>query len=337
MTKQLELISQPIAKRETTMVLPALFSALIIMAGVPILIKFSEYEINPDTIIFNRFWMAIPVLGCWNGVLSFKEKWTEKPVPVKFFPQEGKGLLLLLLLSGVFSGGQQLLYAFSLTQTSAANSEVLHSMTPLFTTLIGWIFLSQKFDRKFLLGMAIAIFGSTALVANDFSITIDKLQGDALALASAILWSGYLLVLEKLQTHFSINTITTCTCLVGTVFLLPILLVTDHQLFPHSWQVWLIIGILGNLEILTKICLTYSLKQLPSPLVGTILLLHPGITAILAWGIFSETLNLFNWLAFSAILLGVYLATSTKVQFTFNNPISAKLRFLFRSRRWLWK
>ncbi|MEO1373381.1 MAG: DMT family transporter [Cyanobacteria bacterium J06635_10] len=337
MTKQLELISQPIAKSETTMVLAALFSALIIMAGVPILIKFSEYEINPDTIIFNRFWMAIPVLGCWNGVLSFKEKWTEKPVPMKFFPQEGKGLLLLLLLSGVFSGGQQILYAFSLTQTSAANSEVLHSMTPLFTTLIGWMFLSQKFDRKFLLGMAIAIFGSTALVANDFSITIDKLQGDALALASAILWSGYLLVLEKLQTHFSINTITTCTCLVGTVFLLPILLVNHHELFPHSWQVWLIIGILGNLEILTKICLTYSLKHLPSPLVGTILLLHPGITAIFAWGIFSETLNLFNCLAFLTILLGVYLATSTQVQFRFNNPISPKLRFLFRSRRWLWR
>jgi drug/metabolite transporter (DMT)-like permease len=217
-------------------------------------------------------------------------------------------------LSGVFSGGQQLLYAWSLIQTSAANSEVLHSMTPLFITLIGWMFLSQQFERRYLLGIAIAIFGSFALVANDVSITIDKLQGDGLALVSAIFWSGYLLVLEKLKTQLNINTITTWTCLVGTVFLFPILLIFHDELFPHSWQVWVIIGALGNLEILTKICLTYSLKHLASGLVATILLLHPVITALLAWGIFSETLNLLNSLAFLAILFGVYLATSSKVQ-----------------------
>ncbi|HAC62132.1 MAG TPA: EamA family transporter [Cyanothece sp. UBA12306] len=314
MTEQLELTSQTAARTEIKMALAALFPVLIIFAVVPILIKVSEYEINPNAIIFNRFSIAIPVLGCWNGVLNLKEKSAEKPILVEFFRQKQNGLLLLLLLSGVFSGGQQLLYAWSLTQTSAANSEVLHSMTPLFTTLIGWIFLSQNFERRFLRGIAVAICSSIILVSNDFSITIDKLQGDALALVSAILWSGYLLVLEKLQTQFSINTITTWTCLVGTIFLLPILLIADDDFFPHSWQVWLIIGILGTVEIFTKICLTYSLKRLSSGLVATILLLHPAITAILAWGLFSETLNLLNWLAFLGILLGVYLATSSTIE-----------------------
>ncbi len=325
MTKQLQLSSKPIeftsrppAKSETTIALAALFPVLVIMAIVPILIKFSEYEINPNTLIFNRFWIALPVLGFWNGVSTLKRGWSRQTIPIKLFPQDRKwkGWLLLLLLSGVFSGGQQLLYAWSLTQTSAANSEVLHSMTPLFTTLIGWMFLSQQFDRRYLLGIAIAICGSCFLVVNDFSITIDKLQGDGIAFLSALLWSGYLLVLEKLQTQFSINAITTLTCLLGTVFLLPILLVSGNDLFPHSWQVWLIIGTLGTLEIVTKICLTYSLKRLSSGLVATILLLHPVITALLAWGIFSETLSVLNGLALFVILLGVYFATSSQVRFS---------------------
>ncbi len=314
-SKLMEFTSGLSAKNNTTRALFALFPVLIIFAVVPILIKLSEYEINPNTLIFNRFWMALPVLGCWNGILQLQQKSNNKPIPVKLFPQDRKWLLLLLL-SGVFSGGQQLLYAWSLTQTSAANSEVLHSMTPLFTTLIGWIFLNQQFEQRYLLGIAIAICGSCALVANDFSITIDKLQGDGLALASAILWSGYLLVLEKLQIQFSINVITIFTCLVGTVFLLPILLVSGDDLFPHSWQVWLIIGTLGTLEIFTKICLTYSVKWISSGLIATILLLHPVITAILAGEIFSETLSLLNWLAFFVILLGVYLAISNQIQFS---------------------
>lgn len=315
-SKPIELISQPTAKSQTTIALAALFPVLIIMAIVPILIKFSEYEIHPNTLIFNRFWIALPILGCWNGVLSFRDKWTEKPISVKLFPEAGKGLLLLLLLSGVFSAGQQILYAWSLTQTSAANSEVLHSMTPLFTALIGWMFLSQQFDRRYLLGIAIAICGSCALVANDFSLTIDKLQGDGIALLSALLWTGYLLVLEKLQTQLSINVITTWTTLVGTIFLWPILLVSGNDLFPHSWQIWLVMGALGTLGIFTRICLTYSLKRLSSGLVATILLLYPVITAILAWRIFSETLTLLNGLAFVVILLGVYLATSSQVRFS---------------------
>ncbi|NEP82845.1 MAG: EamA family transporter [Okeania sp. SIO3B3] len=40
--------------------------------------------------------------------------------------------------------GYQLLYAWSLTETTVVNSEVLHSLTPLFTTLVRWMFLGQQ-------------------------------------------------------------------------------------------------------------------------------------------------------------------------------------------------
>lgn len=311
MTTKLEVTSRSLPQSETLMALAALLPVLLIFAFAPILIKISEYEISPNATIFNRLWIATAVLGCWNGVSILKKRWSGNPIAIEPFPQ-AKNFWLLLLLVGVFSLGQQLLYARSLTQTSAANSEVLHSLTPVFTTLVGWIFLAQKFDRLFLMGMAIATSASIALVANDFSITLDKLQGDGLALFSAVFWAGYLLVLEKLQTNLSINAITAWTCLLGAVFLLPILLVSGNDLFPHSWGVWLTVTVMGSVEILAKILLTYSLKRLSSGLVATILLLHPVITAILAWRIFSETLNLLNLLAFLAILLGAYLATSSK-------------------------
>lgn len=218
----------------------------------------------------------------------------------------------LLLLMGVFSGGQQLLYARSLTQTTVANSEVLHSLTPLFTTLVGWSFLGQKFDRRFLIGIAIAIAGSIALAANDFSIALDKLQGDGLALVSAAFWGGYLMVTEKLRSQLSIRAIATWNCLLVTLFTLPFVLAGGEELFPHSETGWLNLAVLGISAIFTKFLITYSLKRLSSGLVATILLLHPAITAMLAWGIFNETLTLLNLLAFGVILFGAYLTTSSK-------------------------
>ncbi|MBO1352002.1 MAG: EamA family transporter [Hormoscilla sp. GUM202] len=46
--------------------------------------------------------------------------------------------------------------------------------------------------------------------------------------------------------------------------------------------------------------------------VGVALLLDPILTAILAWAIFSEQLDLYNLLAFPIVLLGVYLATDSQ-------------------------
>lgn len=323
MTRQLQLTPKLIkltsrfpAESQTIRALAPIFLALIIYAFCPILIKLGEYEIKPNTVVFNRLWMALPILGCWNWVLSFKGKETKKRLSFKGFSQAGKKMLFLLIISGIFIASNQLLYAYSLTQTSVANSNLLHSITPVFTTFIEWVFLSQEFNRRYILGIAIAIGGSLALVANDFSINIDKLQGDGIALLSALLWSGSILILEKLQTHFSINLITLISSLVGTVFSLLILLANGDDLFPHSWQVWIIMGSFGIIELFGKICLTYSLKRLSSGLVGTILLLDPVITAFLAWGIFSETVGLLSGLIFVVILFGVYLATSSEVGFS---------------------
>jgi len=289
----------------------ALLVDLFLVSFIPITIKFSEYELSPDATIFNRFWISTAVLGLWNGISLLKERRSGNSIPVKLFG-DTRNLLLLLLMLGVFSGGQHLLYARSLTQTTVANSEVLHTLTPIFTTLFAWKFLGQKFDRRFVIGMAMAIGGSIALAAKDFSITIDKLQGDELALMAALFWAGCILLLEQLQTQLSINVITTWSYLLGTLFLLPIIWVAGDEMFPHTLGIWLVVTAMAILGICSQILITYSLKRLSSGLLATILLLHPVITGILAWGIFSETLSWLHLLSFVVILLGVYLATSSK-------------------------
>lgn len=317
MTNQLELPESNNSAAEVNKAYIAILTTLLMIAFMPILLRISESSITANATIFNRLWIATVILGLWNGVLVVKRRLFRTPMrtvqnspPIKPFP-DSHNLLLLLILAIVFVGFQ-LLWAWSLTQTSVANSEVLHSVTPLFTTLLGWALFGQKFDRLFLSGVAIALTGSILLVANDFSIALDKLEGDGLALLSAMFWAGYLLVAEKLQNQLSIIAIMTWICVLGTFFCLPILLVTRDELFPHSWEEWLTLIILGIAVILIQSLITYSLKYLSSGLVATILLLNPILTAIFAWLIFSETLDLLNLLALFTVLLGIFLTTSSK-------------------------
>lgn len=307
MTNKLELSGSKFSLTEVKKAYLALLTTLLIIAFTPILVRICESSINPNTIVFNRVWIATTVLGLWNGLLLLKRRSLPNSSPIQLFPNIHN--LLLLLILAIFFVVYQLFWAWSLTQTSLANSELFHSISPLFTTLLGWSLLGQKFDRIFLIGIAIAITGSIALAANDFSITLDKLEGDAQALLSAVFFAGYILIVEKLQTQLSITAIMTWNCLLGTFVFLPIFLVTHDQLFAHSWQGWLILIVYGMTTLFIQALIAYSLKSLSSGLVAAILLLNPILTAILAGAIFSETLNLFNWLALLIVLLGVYLAT----------------------------
>lgn len=288
----------------------AILATLVILAFVPILLRLGENSLSPNATIFGRSWSATAILGFWVGGLFLKRRSQPDSPPLQLLP-DWRGFLLLLAVAILFVSFQ-LLWAWSLTQTTVANSEVMHSLTPLFTTLVGWSLFGQKFDRVFLIGMAIAISGAIVLAANDFSIALEKLQGDGLALLSALFWGSSFLIIERLRLAMSILTITIWNCGMGTLLLFPILLVNSDPLWPHTWGGWIVAILLGLSSALNQSLIAYSLKHLSLGLVATILLLNPLLTAILAWFIFSETLTWLNWLALLIILSGIYLTTLSK-------------------------
>ena len=101
--------------------------------------------------------------------------------------------------------------------------------------------------------------------------------------------------------------------LTGAILTLPILIVTGEKLFPYSWNGWLAVICLAVIcQALGQVLVAYSLNNLSSGFVALFLILDPVLTAIEAWVIFSEKLILLDWIAFLLVLLGIYLALSSK-------------------------
>ena len=285
----------------------ALSSSRLFIGIVPILVKICERELDPNTTVFYRLWSATLFLGLWNGLLAVLRKLSNnQPEKQESYTTEVLGLFLL---AGIFISVFQIIWAWSVTQTNIANASLMHGLTLPFTVLVGWLFLGQRFDYRFLVAMTIAITGMMIIGISDLQFSFDKLQGDIVALLSAFFTALYLLSVERLRNKLSSTTILMWSCAIGTVLTLPIILTVKDQFLPSSWDVWLAAIGLGLTLALGQGLVVYSLKRFSSGFVSMVCLLDPIFSATFAWSIFSETLSFYNLVGFAVVLVGLYLTT----------------------------
>jgi drug/metabolite transporter (DMT)-like permease len=157
--------------------------------------------------------------------------------------------------------------------------------------------------------MMVAIIGSLIIGLDDWSYEKNKIQGDLLALLAALFASFYLLLIERLRDRFDAITIVQWNAIMSSIILLPIWVISGEEILAFDRGEWFTITGLALTLILSRVLIVYALKWLSSEFIAVVILLDPIFAGILAWVIFSETVDFYNLLAFPVILLGIYLAT----------------------------
>lgn len=279
--------------------------AIVALAFSPIFTKLGELELNATTIIFNRLWISSIIVSCWQLIGTSQAEQTSLTKP-KFNHQEQR----LLFLASFSATASALLWAISFTQTSIASSTVLRSLTPLFISLGAWLVLKQQFKSQFIIGMILAIIGAMVIGWDDLQIGNDYLVGDGVALLSAALHGVNILTVGYLRERgCTTERVLLWRCVSGSLIILPVLLLTNAQLFPISYQGWFtVIALALVCQTFGQGLLVFSLKQFSASFVGIFALLKPLVTALLAWVIFAEGINIVNAIALVLILFGIYLA-----------------------------
>jgi drug/metabolite transporter (DMT)-like permease len=313
----------------------ALFFALIPISLAPALTKLSEHEIGPNAVAFHRSWIAAVVFALLSAREAVRDRKAAadvmlpeaierstggvgtaiapvKPLVIEKQPMTKKEVGLLLV-TGIAATASLLLWTWSLSETGVANVALLSNLNPIFVGLAGYFLFGQKFDRRFVIGLVLALAGAVAFELSEAQFSADQIQGDALAFISAVFIATYLILIEKLQGRFSTSTIMMWRCSVTTIFLLPLLPFIEDRLFPQTQNGWLLIIFQALFcQVLGQGLLAYSLSKLSSGVVAITLLLEPIIASIFAWFIFGEQITLADWICFVVVLGGVYLAQSSK-------------------------
>lgn len=289
-----------------------LFASIFFMAFSTIFIKISELEISANSTHFNRLWIATLIFGCWSGFRQITQSPQSKddPKDLAIYNRHNIAYLLIIALSHTSA---RFFWTWCLTQTSAANGNILCNLASIFTVLGGWLIFGKTFDVRFLVGVALAFCGAATLGFQDLTSSTDSFVGDLAALASAVFFAISFLSTEKIRHSFSVITLLTWRCFLGFLMILPITLCVETQILPISSTGWLaVIGLATISEVLGHGLVIYSLKNFSSAFVTLCVLFEPILVALLAWVFFAERLGALNLLAFLLIFVGIYIAKTGK-------------------------
>ncbi|MEH1853952.1 MAG: EamA family transporter [Nostoc sp.] len=349
MTIKLSLLKQQFSETPALLGTVSLLFALIPISLAPSLTKLCQQEIGANAVVFHRSWIATVVFGLWNGLEAYRYQQSIEGgrredsaalasprasaggnITPAFIDRQSieqkpftKQEVWLLLAMGTSAGTYLLLWAWALSQTSVANVALLSNLNSLFVALAGYFLFGRRFDRRFVIGLVIALGGAIAFELNKVQFATDQILGDTLALLTAVFMATCMLLIERLRTRFSTATIMLWRCGVTTMFLLPVLPFLENRLFPYSWTGWFFIIFQALFcQVLGQGLLAYSLSRISSGVVAVTLLLEPVLASIFAWFIFSEQVGLFDWAIFAVVLVGIYLAQSSQSTVQVTNEAS---------------
>ena len=258
-------------------------------------------EVGPVATAFWRMGLAIPAMMVWAAVEGRAEG-----VPVRTRrPRD----FVLLVTAGLLFAAEIGIWHWSLAFTSVANATLLANFAPLFVTVGGWLVLGQRFSRAFLGGLALALMGATILMGESLTVSLTQLAGDALALATALLFGAYILVIAALRAHLPTALIMTWTCVFAAPPLLVFAWTTESALLPASLAGWAtVLAIALICQAGAQGLLAYALAHLPAAFSALGYLIVPISAAAIAWLVLGEAVGPWQAAGASVVLAGIVIA-----------------------------
>ncbi len=279
-----------------------LFISLSIIWGSSfILIKKSLLAFTPTQLGLLRIFIA----GSFLLPLGFKQLKTHC-----------KRDYLWLAIAGILEFFPSFLFAFAQTEVPSGVTGVLNTLVPLFTLLTGLALFGKKLKLIQLFGVLIGLLGSWYLIrpADLLSQPIPLFQVGLIILATLFYGLSANVAKNRLG-HLKPLDITTGSLILAMIPALIVSTTADFQSLRFNattYQSWAAITLLSIVGTSLAYLGFYKLLQLGSALFATSMVYLMPLVSIL-WAVLDgETFSLYQLVAASVTLLGVYLINEKK-------------------------
>jgi drug/metabolite transporter (DMT)-like permease len=286
-------------QRTNHLALMALFAGAIAISFAPIFVRLSQ--VGPSATGFWRLALALPALWLWFNFEGRRATAPRQPVSLTDYSR--------LALAGLFLAGDLAVWHSSIKFTSVTNATLLANFSPVFVAFGAWVLFRERFSLLFYLGIATAIVGAVILIGSGFNLGGQHLVGDGLGLLAAVFYAGYMLTVKQLRRDFSTATIMAWGGLATCLALLPVTVLAGEKLLAVTLGGWAVLaGLALSAQLGGQGLITFALAHLPAPFSSVSLLLQPVVAPLLAWGILSEPLGLWQVVGGAIVLAGIFLA-----------------------------
>jgi drug/metabolite transporter (DMT)-like permease len=224
--------------------------------------------------------------------------------------------LILSCFGGLFLALHFILWITSLKYTSVASSVVLVTTNPIFVGIFSYLILKEKQHIELIIGVILCLIGSTLIAAGDSGfeqlviVNRQALLGDILALAGAIMASGYLLVGSKAREKLDILTYITIVYTVAALILIILSLVLNIPFTGYRHSSYLYMVLLAILpQLVGHTAFNWALKHIKASMVAITILGEPIGAIILAYLFFNESVSRFQVIGVVAIFAAILISS----------------------------
>jgi drug/metabolite transporter (DMT)-like permease len=285
--------------------LAAVVAGALVVGSAPIFIRWaSAAGVGPIAVGFWRMTFALPFLAVWAGVERRLGTGARSSLPAAT-------AAALLALAGLSFAGDLSCWHWAVNLTTVANATLFVNFAPVFVAAAAWVWLGERFNVLFVLGVAVALTGAGFLVGASLELGEKHLLGDGLAFIAAGFYAVYIVANKCLRRHMPVGSILLWVTVFCGPALLAVTLAKGERLTPAAAEGWLgLLGLAVVCHVLGQGLILYGLARLPAAFASVTLLLQPLSAAALSWLILGETLR--PGAAFGGVLVlaGILLARS---------------------------
>lgn len=216
------------------------------------------------------------------------------------------GVLGPTLLAALMIGLAFTLYANGLVETTIIRATLLYYLTPVWSTLLGVLWLSERLTKARLIAIGVAFVGLVLLLSNGGSSNYPLNIGDLYSLLSGVFWAIGVATLNRwsnipilpLATFIFVSTTVISALFAGVLYVDPVptlAMLTAALPTAAFWSIAI---------LLPCFCIIFRISQLLFPGRVGILTMSEVVVAIVSAAILvpEETMMLLQWVGAIAIL-----------------------------------
>ncbi len=274
---------------------PFAFTALIVgssaLALGPWLVRLAG--VGPVAAGFWRLALALPFLFLIARVIGQPVHWP------------GRAMAVLIAVAAFFFATDLAAWHAGIHMTKLGNATLFGNVSSFAFAAWG-LWLARRWPTGLqAAALALAALGAAFLMSGSAELSARNLRGDLLALTAGLLYTGYLIAVERARGTLAPLPLLFLASAFGAAMLLPASLLMGEQILPADWSFVLLLAL--SSQVLGQGLLVYAIGALPPLVVGLALLSQPAISALVGWFAYGETLAPLDWVGAAAIAAALVL------------------------------
>jgi drug/metabolite transporter (DMT)-like permease len=271
------------------------FVALLIgnlaLASGPFLVRNSG--VGPVAAGFWRLALALPFL--WTIAWMFRQ-------PVHL-PR--KALTFAITLAACFFAADLAAWHAGILLTKLGNATLFGNISSFFFAAWG-LWLARKWPSVIQgAALSLAAAGCGLLMWGSAELSAANLRGDLLAMLAGLLYTGYLILVERTRGEVEPLPLLFLASLIGAALLLPAALAAREPIIPADWTGLIALALCS--QVIGQGLLVYALGHVPPLVVGVAMLTQPALSALLGWIYYGESFTPLDWTGAAMIIIALIL------------------------------